>query len=286
MISACQRSRVVAVFVWLTGSALFAQVQTITPDADPVTPQQSTGDRPAAGPVKRMIGPGNAPQPFPEAKTISQPTNDKELAAAIQKLGDELASSGRFSGSVLLAVEGKPLSDGAWGEADRSAKVRNTTDTAYDVGSIGKLFTQIAILQLAERGKLSLDDTIGKYLPDYPDKGIAAKVTIRELLQHSSGIPDFLSRVTPEMKIESIVDLKDFLPLFAQQPVEFEPGSANRYSNSGYIILGLVIEAISKENYRALCAAPHSRSCWYEALWFFRSNQFAALRCAQLRRFR
>ncbi|MGI9086562.1 MAG: serine hydrolase domain-containing protein [Chthoniobacterales bacterium] len=211
--------------------------------------QQGSG-----GPVKRMLGPGGPPEPFPEAKAMAQPKNDVELAGAIRKLGDTLAAKGLFSGSILLAADGKTLVDNAWGEANREAGTRNTTGTAYDVGSIGKLFTQLAIMQLAETGKLALDDTIAKYLPDYPNKAVADKVTIREILLHTSGIPDFFDSVTPEtarsMKLESIVDLKDFLPLFAEKPLDFEPGSTNRYSNSGYIVLGLVIEAVGRENYR------------------------------------
>src|SRR5207253_1337852 len=99
------------------------------------------------------------PEPLAEAKLIPQPKNDQELAAAMKRLGDELAPSGRFSGSVLLAVDGRPLLNDAWGEANRETKVPNTPDTSYDVGSIGKLFTQIAILQLVEAGKVSLDET-------------------------------------------------------------------------------------------------------------------------------
>jgi CubicO group peptidase (beta-lactamase class C family) len=90
-------------------------------------------------------GPGGLPPPFPEAKAISQPKNGEELAAAIKKLADALASSGRFSGSILVAADGKPLVEAAWGEADREQKIANTPETAYDVGSIGKLLTQIAM---------------------------------------------------------------------------------------------------------------------------------------------
>lgn len=200
-------------------------------------------------PIRRIIGPGEAPQPFPEAKAITQPRNNEELAAAIKKLADQLAKSSRFSGSIFLAAEGKTLVDGAWGEADRKNKTANTADTAYDVGSIGKLFTQIAALQLSDNGKLGFDEPIAKYLPTYPDREVAEKVTVRQLLLHQSGIPDIFSHVTPDTKIESITELKDFLPLFVHKPLDFEPGSAKRYSSSGYIVLGLIIEAISGENY-------------------------------------
>jgi CubicO group peptidase (beta-lactamase class C family) len=202
----------------------------------------------AGGPVLRMIGPGGPPEPFPEAKAMAQPKNNDELASAIKKLADTLATSGRFSGSILLAADGKPLVNGAWGEANRERQIANTPETAYDVGSIGKLFTQLAILQLVEKGKLSLDDAFGKYLTDYPDPEIAAKVTIRQLLLHSSGMGDIFDQPGSE-NLGSMMELKDFLPLFAHKPLAFAPGSRNQYSNAGYIVLGMLIEAAGGENY-------------------------------------
>lgn len=198
---------------------------------------------------RRIIGPGEAPQPFPEAKAIAQPRNDEELAGAIKKLADELAKIGRFSGSIFLAADGKVLVNNAWGDSDEKGKTISTAETAYDVGSVGKLFTQIAVFQLADAGKLKLDDPIANYLHNYPDPEVADKVTVRQLLLHKSGIPDFLADITPEMHLESRIEVKDFLPLFAHKPLEFEPGAAQRYSNSGYIILGLVVEAVSGESY-------------------------------------
>ena len=196
------------------------------------------------------VRPGGPPRPpsFPEAKAIAQPKNDEELGAAVKKLADTLAASGRFTGSILVAVDGKALVNGAWGEADRERRIANTPETAYDVGSIGKLFTQIAILQLLEKGKLSPDDTFGKYLTTFPDPDIASKVTIRQLLLHSSGMGDIFDQPGSE-KLGSMMELKDFLPLFAHKPLAFAPGSRTLYSNAGYIVLGMVVEAVSGENY-------------------------------------
>ena len=209
-------------------------------------PGESIGPSQPDGGPRRMMRP---PEGFPEAKEIAPPKNDEELAAAIKKLADKLAATGRFSGSILLAADGKTLVDAAWGEADREQKVANTPETAYDIGSIGKLFTQIAILQLADAGKLKLDDTVGKYLSSYPNSEVPGKVTIEQLLRHRSGIPDVFAQITPESQISSKRELKDFLPLFADKPLEFAPGSAEHYSSSGYIVLGLVIEALGGENY-------------------------------------
>jgi CubicO group peptidase (beta-lactamase class C family) len=196
----------------------------------------------------QLRGPGGPPPSLPEAKAIPQPKNNAELTAAIKKLADTLTSQGRFSGSILVAADGKPLVEGAWGEADRQQHIANTPETAFDIGSIGKLFTQIAILQFLEKGKLSLDDTFGKYLTDYPDRDIAGKVTIRELLLHSSGMGDIFGQPGSE-NLGNIMDLKGFLPLFAHKPLAFAPGSKILYSNAGYVVLGMVIEATSGEDY-------------------------------------
>jgi D-alanyl-D-alanine carboxypeptidase len=251
-----RRNFVLSLLVICSAHSLFAQTlsQSITIPQSPAGPGRpgnvhNQDEKLPSASGRRIIGPGEAPQVFPEAKAIAQPTNDEELAASTKKLADELAKSGRFSGSIFLASDGKALVNNAWGLLDEKAKIVSTPETAYDVGSIGKLFTQIAILQLGDEGKLNLDDPIAKYVRDYPDPEIAQKVTVRQLLLHKSGIPDFLGNITQEVKLDSITEVKDFLPLFVHQPLNFEPGSAQRYSNSGYIILGLAIEAVSGENY-------------------------------------
>jgi CubicO group peptidase (beta-lactamase class C family) len=125
----------------------------------------------------------------------------------------------------------------------------NRLDTKFNLGSINKIFTQIAIQQLVEQSKLSLDDTLGKHLPDYPNKQAAEKVTIKHLLNMQSGIGDFFGpkyEATPKNRIRSI---KDYLPLFADQPLLFEPGSDRRYSNGGYVVLGAIIERITGQSY-------------------------------------
>jgi len=198
----------------------------------------------------RLQGPGMLrPEPFPEAKEIAPPKNETELAAAVEKLGNQVAAAGRFSGAVLLARDGKPLVEKAWGLADRARHVANTTETSFDVGSLGKLITQIAILQLVQAGKLSLEEPFGKYLTDYPNRDVASKVTLRQLLVHASGMGDIADAATLEAKAGSLRTLKDFVPLFASDALAFPPGSQMRYSNAGYVVLGRVIEAVSRQDY-------------------------------------
>src|SRR5262249_6211068 len=107
----------------------------------------------------------------------------------------------------------------------------------------------IAITQLAEQGKLSFEDTLGRHLPDYPNQDAAAKVRIKHLLEMQSGIGDFFGPkfdATPKKRIRSI---NDYLPLFADQQVKFEPGSGHAYSNGGYVVLGAIIEKITGQSY-------------------------------------
>lgn len=160
----------------------------------------------------------------------------------------QLTADDKFSGAALIAKDGKVLWEKAYGMADREAKIPNTVNTAFHLGSMNKMFTAVAVAQLVEKGKLKFTDTIAQVLPDYPNKEVAAKVTVAQLLTHSAG---FGSYFTPEFeeKKDSIRQLKDYLPIFVNQPLKFEPGKGWSYSNSGFVVLGLIIEKVSGENY-------------------------------------
>jgi CubicO group peptidase (beta-lactamase class C family) len=174
-----------------------------------------------------------------------------DLAAAVRAYVRKLADDDAFSGVVLLAQGGVPIFEQAVGLADRERKIPNRLDTKFNIGSINKAFTALAVRQLTAQGKLSLDDPIGKYLPDYPNLEAALKVTVRHLVDMTSGIGDFFGdryQAAPKDKLQS---LKDYLPLFADKPLEFEPGSRNQYSNGGYVVLGLIVEKASGQDYYA-----------------------------------
>jgi D-alanyl-D-alanine carboxypeptidase len=188
-------------------------------------------------------GPGEE-GPAPDPKK-----DDAELFAAVRDYARKAVEARDFSGVVLIARNGTPVFEEAFGYADRDKKIPNTTDTQFNVGSIDKSFTALAIRQLAAENKLSLDDTIGKFIPDYPNKDAAARVTVRELLDMSSGIGDFFGERYQAADKEKILTLADYLPLFADQPLAFEPGKGNLYSNGGYIVLGLIIEKVSRTDY-------------------------------------
>lgn len=162
----------------------------------------------------------------------------------------EQAKADEFSGTVLIVRGGRTVYEKAFGLASREYNIiPNRVDTKYNLGSINKFFTKIAIGQLVQEGKLSFDDTLGKILPDYPNPDARKKVTVRHLLNMTSGIGDFFGpefEGTPKDRIRSI---KDYLPLFAGKPLAFEPGTSRKYSNGGYVVLGAVIEKITGGSY-------------------------------------
>lgn len=161
---------------------------------------------------------------------------------------DSLAKAQQFSGVVLIAQNGAPVVERAYGMADREAGRPNDIETAFNIGSINKLFTAIAMRQLAAAGKLNLDSSLGKAWPDYPNRD-ARRVTIRQLLEHKSGIGGDIFAAPTGRTRHDLRTLADFLPLFVNEPLRFEPGARQEYSNAGFIVLGLLVERLSGERY-------------------------------------
>src|SRR2546423_2249063 len=177
------------------------------------------------------------------------PISQKELVNRLTTSVDSLARLGQFSGVVVLAKDGVPVYQSAHGLADRGHAIANNLQTAFNLGSINKVFTQIAILQLYAAGKLDPDSTLAKYWPDYPNQEVARKITIRQLMRHTSGIGGNIFKAPVGGKRSDIRRLRDYLPLFVNEPLQFEPGSKSAYSNAGYIVLGLLIERLSGQDY-------------------------------------
>lgn len=150
-----------------------------------------------------------------------------------------------FSGVVLVARGDTVEIIGSYGLADRASGRKNTADTRFNLGSINKTFTAIAIAQLIQQGRLSLDDTLAKRLPDYPNPGAAAKIRIRDLLTHRSGVAQFMGANFGDGTVA------DMTKLIAAEPLAFEPGTQQQYSNGGYVVLGRVIEVVSGMSYSA-----------------------------------
>mgnify|MGYP000250332683 FL=1 len=153
------------------------------------------------------------------------------------------------SGGIALVVkEGNVLYRKAFGMADMELQVKMTPNNIIRIGSISKQFTASAILKLMEEGKLTLQDQITKYIPDYPTKGHA--ITIEHLLTHTSGIKDFTQMKTWTSDLKKIqYSPKEKIDFFKNEPMDFAPGVNYKYNNSGYVLLGYIIEVVSKMKY-------------------------------------
>src|SRR6266850_1810005 len=166
----------------------------------------------------------------------------------IERHAEFAASRDLFSGVVLVGEGPGIWVQKAYGMAEKSFQTPNRVNTKFNLGSLDKMFTAVAIAQLVAEHKLLFNDKLADVLPDYPNPTVAGKVTIHQLLTHTSGLGEVLK---PEMreKKKKYAALRDYLPLFVNDPLQFEPGSKWSYSNAGYIVLGLVIEKISGQSY-------------------------------------
>lgn len=172
----------------------------------------------------------------------------QDLTAQADAFVQAFVQQKRFQGSVLLAREGKPLFRKSYGLANAEWDIPNTPDTKFRLGSITKQFTSALILQLVEQGKIRLDDSIRKYYPEGPAAWQA--VTIHHLLSHQSGIPSyteipgFFAKMAGEPRTPA-----EIIQLTQDKPLEFDPGTKYKYDNSGYILLGYVVEKVTGRSY-------------------------------------
>ncbi len=149
--------------------------------------------------------------------------------------------------AVLIAKGDKVLYKKSIGVADMELNVPVTTEMVFRIGSITKQFTSAAILQLAEKGKLSLQDDIKKFIPDYPTQGYS--ITIEHLLTHTSGIKSFTSMPEYYVNMRKDLNREEVINVFKDQPMDFAPGTKWLYDNSGYFLLGYIIEKLSGQTY-------------------------------------
>jgi CubicO group peptidase (beta-lactamase class C family) len=180
--------------------------------------------------------------------------SEAEVITALRAKLERDAAADRFAGTVLVAHRengekpGKVLFSGAYGLADREKKVANKLDTRFRIGSMNKMFTAVSVLQLVQAGKIKLTDPLGKYITDYPNQDVATKVTIHHLLTHTGGTGDFFGPEYNAHRLE-LKTLNDYVALFGKRAPAFEPGSRWAYSNYGMVLLGVVIERVSKQSY-------------------------------------
>lgn len=182
---------------------------------------------------------------------IPTPLNAKSgavQAREIEALVARHAELELFSGTVIVADHGKVVYSSAYGQANKDHRIPNRLDTSYNIGSIGKIFTAVAVMQLVEAGKLRLDDTLAKHLPDhpFPEKD---SITLQQLLNHSSGLGDYMELDEYKGSMHGIHTIADILPLIYSEKPLFPPGQRFGYSNSGMVLLGAIIEKASGLSY-------------------------------------
>ena len=189
----------------------------------------------------------------PEAELRRPALSDRELRDRMDALVSRLVKADAFSGVVLLARGDRAFYTRACGNASQAWNAPNRISTRFGLASITKMFTATAVMQLAEQGRLSYQDPVGKFLPQLSNQEVARKVTIHHLLTHTSGLP---GASTPEeydklvgAARQDLRTVKDYLALFAGVGLQAEPGTRFSYSNYGYLLLGAIVEAASGQDY-------------------------------------
>ncbi|HVP91055.1 MAG TPA: serine hydrolase [Terriglobales bacterium] len=192
-----------------------------------------------------LLAAGNAAVAAPSP--AAPPPGDDAFVKAVDAVMTEVYKPGQPGAAVIVRKDGRTLLRRAYGTADLELGVAMEPDMIFRLGSITKQFTAVSILMLAEQGKLALEDEVTKFLPDYPTQG--RKITVENLLTHTSGIRSYtdLPEWLPLWRKD--FTLKELIELFKDKPMQFEPGERWAYCNSGYILLGAIVEKVSGQTY-------------------------------------
>jgi CubicO group peptidase (beta-lactamase class C family) len=186
---------------------------------------------------------------------LAQPLNaassgTEEVVVQLNLYLKELAAKNSFSGSVLLAKGDSVLIQEAYGMASKRFDVPNNVETKFNLASMNKMFTSVAILQLVESGKLSLSDKLSKFLDEsWLPKSISSEIEIKHLLSHSSGLDHYFNRTYRNTSKSNYQTLDDYKSLVVNGSVLFKAGTKSHYSNTGMLVLGAVIEKVSGQDY-------------------------------------
>jgi CubicO group peptidase (beta-lactamase class C family) len=173
---------------------------------------------------------------------------EASVAGEIDSYLNSLVAENKLSGAVLVAKDGVAIASKAAGIANKATGAPIALNSKFNLGSMNKMFTAVAIAQLAQAGRLAFSDPVSKHLPDYPNKEVADKVTIHQLLTHTSGMGMYWNEKFMPQR-EKLLTVAAHLPLFVNDPLSFAPGEKFQYSNSGYMVLGAIIEKISGQDY-------------------------------------
>ena len=193
--------------------------------------------------TKFEIHPMPTPKEFRPART-----SEANALAALRAELDKRTAADTFSGAVIVAKNGTPIFSEVYGFADRDKHIKNTVATRFRIGSMNKMFTAVATLQLVQAKKLALTDSLAKIVPGYPNQNLATKVTIHHLLTHTGGTGDIFGPEFDKNRL-GLRTLADYVKLYGTRDLAFEPGAKMEYSNYGFLLLGVVIEAVSQETY-------------------------------------
>ncbi|MFQ3218430.1 MAG: CubicO group peptidase (beta-lactamase class C family) [Paraglaciecola sp.] len=186
------------------------------------------------------------------AKTASNISKESlsDMAITAQKIASEYHEMGWFSGSLLMAKDGKIFFNASYGFEDKNKKTKNAINTKFNLGSIMKNFTKVLVLQQIESEKLSLNDTLDMFDFGFP-KGLSSNVTVEHLLNHTSGFGDIFTAQYRENPL-AFDTLEKKLQLLKKKPLLFEPGTGHSYSNYGYIVLGAILEKVTNQPFERL----------------------------------
>jgi CubicO group peptidase (beta-lactamase class C family) len=179
---------------------------------------------------------------YKQTKKISE----KDMLERINLCLAKMKEDDEFSGAIMISKDGNPVMKTAIGYASKSYKIKNKTNTKFNIASVGKIFTGLAIMQLAEQGNLSYDDEVSKHVgAEWLNPEVASEIQIKHLLTHTSGLGDYFQEAYSQNNVQVFRNLSDYKTLLADDELAFEPGTKFLYSNSGMIILGVIIENVS-----------------------------------------
>ena len=196
----------------------------------------------------RIGGLGQRPPRPKVAQAPPRITTDADLTMALGDYVNTLARADLFSGTVYLAKDGKRLYGMAFGEANKDFSVPNALDTKFNLGSMNKMFTAATIAQLVEQGKLSYEDPLSKFV-DFPNAEAAKKIRIKHLLTHTSGLGSYFNDEFDRTSRARYRTVDEMLTPAKNETLAFEPGARWSYSNTGMLVLGKVIEVVTKQDY-------------------------------------
>jgi CubicO group peptidase (beta-lactamase class C family) len=203
-----------------------------------------------APPHKIVMFPDIQPTSPPPDIEFQKRLNDQEIIRRLELCLDSAVKDDEFSGAVLVAKNGIPLFKKAYGLASKSYNIKNRLDTKFNIASLGKMFTGAAITQLTQKGELLPNDPLNKYVDDEWIKlEISKKIQIQHLLTHTSGLGDYFKSLYTQLSPMVFRGLEDYQSLVANQDLTFEPGERWAYSNTGMLLLGVVVEHISGDSY-------------------------------------